>query len=70
MQCSDWHHVFLVGFSPYLDHFNGMLIGLIKVSALAGDNFQSLIICGGMILAPKRVVTFRCSGKLRDRINP
>ena len=23
-----------------------------------------------MILAPRRVVTFRCSGKLRDRINP
>jgi integration host factor subunit alpha len=23
----------------------------------------------GMILAPRRVVTFRCSGKLRERIN-
>ena len=23
-----------------------------------------------MILAPRRVVTFRCSGKLRERINP
>ncbi|MEE8414811.1 MAG: integration host factor subunit alpha [Desulfobacterales bacterium] len=23
-----------------------------------------------MILAPRRVVIFRCSGKLRDRINP
>ena len=23
-----------------------------------------------MMLAPRRVVTFRCSGKLRDRINP
>jgi len=23
-----------------------------------------------MMLAPRRVVTFKCSGKLRDRINP
>ena len=23
-----------------------------------------------MMLAPRRVVTFRCSGKLKDRINP
>jgi len=23
-----------------------------------------------MMLAPRRVVIFRCSGKLRDRINP
>ncbi len=23
-----------------------------------------------MMVAPRRVVTFRCSGKLRDRINP
>jgi integration host factor subunit alpha len=24
---------------------------------------------GDMILAPRRVVTFRCSGKLRDKVN-
>jgi hypothetical protein len=28
-----------------LDHLNGMLIGLKKVSALAGANFQNLFIC-------------------------
>ena len=25
---------------------------------------------GDMILAPRRVVTFKCSGKLRNKINP
>ncbi len=24
---------------------------------------------GGMMLAPRKVVTFKCSGKLRDRVN-
>ena len=39
-----------------LDHFNGMVIGLIKVSALTGDNFQNLIICEGTFIDRYRLI--------------
>ena len=38
------------------NHFNGMLISLKKVSALSGDNFQSVIICGGTIINRHRLI--------------
>jgi hypothetical protein len=39
-----------------LDYFNGMLIGLKKVSALAGDNSQNLIICEGTFIDRYRLI--------------
>ena len=33
-----------------LNHLNGMLLGFKKVTALAGDNFQNLIICEGTFI--------------------
>jgi len=38
-----------------LDHFNGMPIGLKKLSALAGDNFQ-VIICEGIFIDMCRLI--------------
>jgi len=38
------------------DHFNRMLIGLKKVSALAGDNFQGVIICEGILIDRYRLI--------------
>ena len=42
--------------APCLNHFNGMLIGLKKVSDPAGDNFQSVIICEGIFIDRYRLI--------------
>ena len=42
--------------APCLDHFNGMLIGLKRVSSIAGDNFQNVIICEGTFIDRYRLI--------------
>jgi hypothetical protein len=39
-----------------LDQLNGMLIGLKKIFALAGDSFQSVIICEGTFIDGYRLI--------------
>ena len=39
-----------------LNHFNWMFIGFKKLSALAGDNFQNLIICEGIFIDRYRLI--------------